>query len=741
MFWADKLLENLKGQQVINDSWTPSGMVHMGGPKGPVLHDVLFKILKERKTDVSYIFGFDDADPIDGLPKDLMESHSKYMGVPLSMAPSPDGQGSFGDYFGNIMRKLFKELNVEAEIYKTSELYKNGTFNKAISFVLDHTSEIRKVYEEIYKKELREDWFPLQVICPKCEKLGTTKVTSWDGKEVAFSCEPDLVKWAYGCGTKGKISPFDGVGKMSYKVEWPSKWWIFGVTIEGAGKDHMSAGGTHDVAAKIYKDVFKKETPFSFLYEHFLSHGKKMSSSKGIGVNAQELLNVLPPQIYRFLLIKTPPNQAIEFTPKDTDIVLKLYDDYQKAEGTRAFELSQIREIKKPPTIRFSVLAQWVQMPNMEETIKKEGLTDWAKYARIWIEKYAPESEKFLVQKEMPEEARNLSDLQKQFLQKIASELDEQWNAEDFQKELYEIAKNLNLSSKDAFAAIYLSLIGKNHGPKAAWLILSLDEDFVKNRFTAVIPAQAGIQNNNEVDSHFHGNDKGKYICPDIFSISPELKSKFPSVSVGVAIIKEVNIKKTNEDLEKEKNELIRLLEGLTTEQLGQYPEILSYRKLYKETGIDWHSHRPSPEALLRRVALKKGLYNINTCVDAYNLVVMKHRVSVGAFDADKIKFPTMLRTAKSSESILLLGDEEQTQYKDGEIAYFDQIGGFNIDFNYRDAQRTAVQMETKNIYVNVDGVYNITPQKVEQVLKEAVNTIIRYCGGKIEAFGVEIAS
>ena len=77
MFWADKLLENLKGQQVINDSWTPSGMVHMGGPKGPVLHDVLFKILKERKTDVSYIFGFDDADPIDGLPKDLMVSIGK----------------------------------------------------------------------------------------------------------------------------------------------------------------------------------------------------------------------------------------------------------------------------------------------------------------------------------------------------------------------------------------------------------------------------------------------------------------------------------------------------------------------------------------------------------------------------------------------------------------------------------------------------------------------------------------
>ena len=46
--------------------------------------------------------------------------------------------------------------------------------------------------------------------------------------------------------------------------------------------------------------------------------------------------------------------------------------------------------------------------------------------------------------------------------------------------------KEKGISTKDAFAAIYTSLIGKDHGPKAAWLILSLDKTFVRNRFSEV---------------------------------------------------------------------------------------------------------------------------------------------------------------------------------------------------------------------------------------------------------------
>ena len=139
----------------------------------------------------------------------------------------------------------------------------------------------------------------------------------------------------------------------------------------------------------------------------------------------------------------------------------------------------------------------------------------------------------------------------------------------------------------------------------------------------------------------------------------------------------------------------------------------------------------------MRRVALGKGLYSVNTCVAAYNLVVMKYRVSVGAFDADLIRFPTTLRFAGEGNMILLLGDSEPIIYSAKELAYYDQEGGYNIDINFRDAQRTKVTEQTKNIWINVDGVYEITSEQVQKSLEESVSVVTKYCGGKVEFMGI----
>jgi len=488
MFWADEFLQDIKGDQVINDSFTPSGMVHMGSLKGPVIHDALYKVLKEKGISVTFKYGFDDMDVIDGLAPNLQESHSKYMGVPLFLAPAPEGSGSFADYFRERMQNLLEELDIHPTFYRTSELYNDGTFNRAIRYVLDHASKVRNVYSEIYKKQIPDTWYPVQVICPNCGKLGTTKVTGWNNDTVTFACEKNLVKWAEGCDYTGEVSPFDGGAKMPWKVEWAAKWWTFPVTIEGAGKDHASAGGSYDVAMKLVNDVFGGKQPQKLAYEFFLSGGKKMSSSKGLGITGEELLEVLGPQRSRFLMIKSPPNQAVEFTPRESDSISKVFDDYQHAnkakdEKKRAFELAQVGSVEKVPSVRFTTLAQWVQMPNMEAQIKKEGLEEWAPYAKVWIEKYAPESEKFEVKKELPEIVNSLSSEQRQFLATVAEELHQFKDADELHKRLYEVATGMGLSSKDAFSALYKALIGKDHGPKAAWLIISLDDKFVKERF------------------------------------------------------------------------------------------------------------------------------------------------------------------------------------------------------------------------------------------------------------------
>src|SRR3989344_4520435 len=760
MFWADKVAEDLKKRKLplewVDDMKTPSGRIHVGALRGVVIHDLVYKALLSKGVKAKYTYIFDNHDPMDALPVYLSrEKFEKYLGMPLYKVPSPvEGFKSYADYYAQEFIDVFTAIGCNSEIFWASDLYLSGKMNPLIKICLDKAEVIRGIYEELYKRKLASDWFPFSVFCPKCGKQSTTRVFDWDGEKVSFVCEIEKVKWTKGCGFKGEISPFssiDGVvGKLPWKVEWPCKWKAIGVTVEGAGKDHMSRGGSHDLASLVCKRVLNYPVPYPVGYEFFLVGGRKMSSSKGLGSSSSEMLEILPPELLRFLMVKTKINQAINFDPSG-DTIPKLFDDYQKAADAyynkkdedlaRIFELSQVNKPQKPPIVRFSQLVHWVQMPNMEQEIKKENLGEWVKYARIWLEKYAAESEKFEVQKQLPDTAKSLSLAQKEYLKKIASELEKKWDAEEFQKKLYEWSKEISLPSKDAFAAIYLSLIGKDHGPKAGWLILSLEKEFVQKRFEEAAHLRVILNSVQDLVSvempKLIRHDK---VRPEIFSIDQNLKQKFPSVSIGIAIIKGVDIKKSASNLEQEKKELLKSLEGLITEELGKYPEVQSYRKLYKATGIDWHSRRPSPEALLRRVALNKGLYTINTCVDAYNLIVMKHRVSIGAFDLDTIKFPTALRFAREREEILLLGDKESTKYKNGEIAYFDKKGGYNIDFNYRDAQRTAVQLTTKNLYINVDGVYDITPQQVEKSLQEACDKIIKYCGGKLDLFGIETA-
>jgi len=52
-------------------------------------------------------------------------------------------------------------------------------------------------------------------------------------------------------------------------------WKVIGITVEGAGKDHASKGGSYDIAMTLCEEVFKYEKPFRLPYEFILIGGKK----------------------------------------------------------------------------------------------------------------------------------------------------------------------------------------------------------------------------------------------------------------------------------------------------------------------------------------------------------------------------------------------------------------------------------------------------------------------------------
>ena len=503
MFWADKIAQQLKARNLplewVDDMKTPSGRIHVGSLMGVVVHGLVHQALKDINVPTNYTYVFENHDPMDDIPSYLSrEEYEKYLGMPLFKIPSPvEGYKDFAEYYAQEFQKTFNEIGFHPEILWTKDLYTSGMMNDGIRTVLDNAQTVREIYNELYAKMPAADWYPFQVYCEKCGKVSTTRVYNWDGEFVHYKCPLDATDWTPGCGYEGKVTPFsdkDNIrGKMPWKVEWAVKWMAIGVTVEGAGKDHMSKGGSHDLASLVAEKVLNYPVPYPVAYEFLLIGGKKMSSSKGRGYAAGDMLDILPPELLRFLLVKMNIKEQTDFDPNEPTTIPKLFDEYQEYaqhyfdkagdDYARVFELSQIGEIIEPPKIRFSDLAYLVQMPGTQEKIAKENATKWAKYAKVWIKRFAPEKDKFLVTENMPESVNSLTPEQKKYLNEVSNLLEQDWRAEDFQQELYNTGKEMGLSGKESFQALYQALIGKDFGPRAAEFILALDNTFVKERF------------------------------------------------------------------------------------------------------------------------------------------------------------------------------------------------------------------------------------------------------------------
>lgn len=491
--WAQDFLANHPANKhVINDSWTPSGPMHIGSFRSMIIHDVLRRVLEEEKKEVTYLYGFDDYDPMDGIPTGF-KGYEEHLGKPLVNVPARSAKfANFADEFIEENKGYHKVLGVRSESYRTSELYRSGKFNGAIKKVLDNAKVIRLIYKEVSGSERPSDWYPVQAICPNCGKLGSTYVSAWDGQEATFECRKDLVPWAKGCGYKGKTSPFDGRSKMHWRVEWVAKWDLFDVTIEAAGKDHANKGGSFDTGAKIIKEVFGKKPIAAFGHEFFLLGGKKMGSSKGLVVTPSDALDMFAPEVLRFLLVRTRPSQAIEIDLRK--IVPQTYDEYDRCQEAYLdktnqdladyFYYSQInpQKVDGLRKARFSNVANLLQLPSLKEELERPEVAARVSYASDWLKKYAPEETKFTIQEGLPSAVSKLTLEQKEFLT-LASNIVEEEDGEVLQAKLYELSQSMKLPSAKAFQAVYLSLLGKESGPKAGMLITSQKPDFIKKRF------------------------------------------------------------------------------------------------------------------------------------------------------------------------------------------------------------------------------------------------------------------
>ena len=532
MDWADELAASVEGPQVVNDSKTPSGTVHVGSLRGPVILDVITRALRARGLETTLLYGVDDMDSMDAQALLTPDAVDRYMGAPLAHIPDQAGDchASYARHHAQTFIDVFAGLGIHPDrYYWMSDIYPTGQMDPFIRTALDRAAVVRDIYRRVANVQHPEHWLPLGVVCPSCGKVGTTIASDWDGETVSVACRPDLVTWAVGCGWTGRLAPFGGTAKLPWNLEWAAQWSLFGVTIEPNGKDLATAGGSRDRSDAIAREVFDRQPPLNFPYEFLNLGGRKMSTSKGVGAAAHTIGQVIPPEQLRFLFVRNRPESAIEFDPEGTDAVPRLFDEFDRlASATAGREVKGELPSGHESIFRYSLLdpaadlagaadafrpafghlALLVQIPGVDvhaRVVAEKGsalteteaadLEERLAAVRRWLEAYAPDRARIEIRRDaLPAEADQLRPEQRGFLRELAVAAlgDAPGSGEEWQAAIFAVAAALGLEAKAAFNALYLSFLGRPNGPRAGWLLASLEADFVIRRLTEAGAAVTG---------------------------------------------------------------------------------------------------------------------------------------------------------------------------------------------------------------------------------------------------------
>jgi lysyl-tRNA synthetase class 1 len=500
--WADLLADDIRNQRghrhVVNTGITPSGEIHIGNMREVVTADALHRVLSERGEESRLLYIADTYDPLRHVYPFLdRQRYQDQVGKPLSEIPCPCGQHpSYSEHFLAPFLASLEQLGIRPTVHRADQLYKAGAYGETIGIALQQRDLIRQIIKEETGRDTPDDWSPFNPLCQVCGRITQAKV-------VGFSAEAQTVDYVCTCGQRGTVSMAGG-GKLTWRVDWPARWKIFGVTVEPFGKDHASKGGSYDTGVRIAREVYGIEPPYPVPYEWLSLAGKgDMSSSKGNVLSIHAMLEVVPPEVLRYLILRVPPQRSIRIDPGLP--LLQLIDEYDdveaKSRDSRALELSAISGIK-PIGVPYRHMVTVVQAAQGNadkwmEILRRngypldnpQGLRQRATYAQRWLETFAPEELRFHVQEQLPAAAKELTGEQKHSLQLLGERLRPGMTGEQIHQLIYTLKDELGVKPDLLFKAIYSALLGKSQGPRAGWFLSTLDASFVKQRFAEAAAA------------------------------------------------------------------------------------------------------------------------------------------------------------------------------------------------------------------------------------------------------------
>ena len=167
MDWADELAQQVRdaGPQVVNDSKTPSGTVHVGSLRGPVILDAITRALRANGIDTTLLYGVDDLDPMDAQALLTPDAVDHEMGRPLAHVPDQAGDchASYARHHAQTFIDTFAGLGIHPDrYYWMSDIYPTGDMDRFIRTALDRADLVRDIYRRVANVQHPGDLAPDQ---------------------------------------------------------------------------------------------------------------------------------------------------------------------------------------------------------------------------------------------------------------------------------------------------------------------------------------------------------------------------------------------------------------------------------------------------------------------------------------------------------------------------------------------------------------------------------------------------
>ncbi len=204
-------------------------------------------------------------------------------------------------------------------------------------------------------------------------------------------------------------------------------------------------------------------------------------------------------------------------------------------------------------------------------------------------------------------------------------------------------------------------------------------------------------------------------------TIESKIKSKLPLIKLG-CIDASVTIEPSSrEQIAWINKQLSNIQVALTPETIRQTGTVKATKNAYKALGKDPNRYRPAAEALMRRIANGKDLYQISNAVDILNFVSIKTGFSICGYDANLISGDIHLGVGNKDEPYDGIG--RGVVNIEHLPTFRDDIGAFGTPTS--DSTRTMITDKTKQIlyiFVSFDG-----DTELQFALNETVELLKKY--------------